>query len=56
VNPRFSAHNVLNFGLTFPRAFMAEPPAALREHFRQITASLWGYGVAFSELQPMDSV
>ena len=40
VNPGFNAHNVLNFGLTFPPAFSADTPAALREHFRQITANL----------------
>jgi predicted permease len=40
VNPGFNAHNVLNFGLTFPPAFSAEPPPALREHFRQITGNL----------------
>lgn len=40
VNPGFNPHNVLNFGLTFPPAFITEPPPALREHFRQITANL----------------
>lgn len=40
VDPGFNAHNVLNFGLTFPPAFRAEPPPALREHFRQITGNL----------------
>jgi hypothetical protein len=40
VNPGFNAHNVLNFGLTFPPAFSAEPPPALRQHFQQITANL----------------
>jgi putative ABC transport system permease protein len=40
VNPGFNSHNVLNFGLTFPPAFSAEPPPALREHFRQIIANL----------------
>jgi ABC-type antimicrobial peptide transport system permease subunit len=40
VNPGFNPHNVLNFGLTFPPSFGVEPPNALREHFRQITADL----------------
>jgi predicted permease len=40
VNPGFNAHNVLNFGLTFPPSFNTESPAALRERFRQITANL----------------
>jgi len=40
VNPGFNAHNVVNFGLTFPASFNTESPAALREHFRQITANL----------------
>lgn len=40
VDPGFNPHNVLNFGLTFPPAFITEPPPALREHFRQITANL----------------
>ena len=40
VNPGFNAHNVLNFSLTFPPAFSAEPPPALRQHFQQITANL----------------
>jgi predicted permease len=40
VNPGFNAHNVLTFGLTFPPAFSAEPPPALRQHLQQITANL----------------
>jgi predicted permease len=40
VNPGFNAHNVLNFGMAFPPSFTSEPPAALREHFRQVTANL----------------
>lgn len=40
VNPGFNPHNVLNFYLTPPSSFGKEPRAALREHFRQITASL----------------
>ena len=40
VNPGFNAHNVLNFGMSFPPSLASEPPVALREHFRQITANL----------------
>ncbi len=40
VNPGFNPHNVLTFGLTFPPAFSAEPPPALRQHLQQITANL----------------
>src|SRR5579864_1247493 len=40
VNPGFNPHNVLTFGLTFPPAFSAEPPPALRQHLQQTTANL----------------
>jgi predicted permease len=40
VNPGFNAHNVLNFGLTFPPSYTSEPPAARRAHLRQITHNL----------------
>src|SRR5215469_14064542 len=40
VNPGFNAHNVLNFGMSFPPSLTSEPPPAMREHFRQITANL----------------
>jgi predicted permease len=40
VNPGFNPHNVLNFGLTSPTAFISEPAPAFREHFQQITSNL----------------
>jgi len=41
VDPGFNPRNVLNFAaLTLPQALTSEPPRALREHFRQVTASM----------------
>ena len=40
VNPGFNPRNVVNFALTIPPALASEPVPALREHFRQVTASM----------------